>query len=167
MTDLKITDTQNSDVDEIVLMERAIDNSKFILPNTKKEHINLIKDKDVAHLIIRSKNDKIVGFVILAGLKNKNQSIEFRRIVISQKGIGIGRAAIRQIIKYCFEKLSCHRLWLDVLESNDRAIYLYKTEGFIEEGKLRDCLLISGEFKSLIIMSILENEFQGTSVSKA
>ena len=162
MNDLSICRTSEADIDAIVAMEIEIEieNSQFIFPNTKEEHYNLIIDEDIEHLVLKSKNNETSGFVILAGVKSKSKIIEFRRIVIKEKGKGFGRMAIRAIKDYCFEQLSCHRLWLDVLETNDRARHLYRSEGFKEEGKLRDCILINGKYNSLILMSLLENEYE-------
>lgn len=135
----------------------------FIFPNTKEEHFKLIGDPNIEHLLLKDKSNNLIGFVILAGVLNQNKSIEFRRIVIDKKGKGYGRRAIIEMKKYCFEELHCHRLWLDVLETNERARHLYLSEGFIEEGKLRDCILKGDEYISLIIMSILADEYGKTS----
>jgi RimJ/RimL family protein N-acetyltransferase len=61
--------------------------------------------------------------------------------------------------KIAFEKLAAHRLWLDVRQKNERAYNLYRSEGFVEEGILRECILYNGNYESLIIMSILKDEF--------
>jgi diamine N-acetyltransferase len=100
-----------------------------------------------------------VGFIIIAGLKNPHESIELKRIVIEKKGQGLGRKALKIIKKLAFEELNAHRLWLYVKEFNHRARHLYKTEGFIEEGLLRDCLKTDQRYESLIVMSILKNEY--------
>jgi RimJ/RimL family protein N-acetyltransferase len=158
MTDFQLIKTTILDLNFIVSLEN--ENLSFISPNSKKEHIDLIIDKNISHLILKSTNNTLLGFVILAGLENENRSIEFRRIVINKKGKGFGRMAIKKIKKYCFENLNCQRLWLDVLEDNERAKHLYKSEGFQEEGTLRDTVIIDGKFKSLIIMAILHNEYK-------
>ena len=165
MKTLTIHKTQKSDIDEIISMENDTENLKFILPNSKEEHFKLIDDCDIEHLVLKSDSDKIIGFVILAGIEGKNRSIEFRRIVVKSKGKGYGRMAIKKIKCYCFEKLTCHRLWLDLIETNERARYLYQSEGFKEEGRLRDCVLIDNKFNNLVIMSILENEYKSTTTS--
>lgn len=99
----------------------------------------------------------MIGHVILAGLKNSNDSIEFRRIVIAMKGRGFGKASIILIKKYCFEILNAHRIWLDVYSDNIRAVGLYKSRGFRTEGLLRDAIKQNGKYRSLKIMSILKN----------
>ncbi len=161
MNNLTISKTQAAEVPFLVAMESNIENSVFIFPNSQEEHLQLILAKDIAHLTIKSEQNEIIGFVILAGLNNPNKSIEFRRIVIEPKGKGWGRKTVQEIKKYSFETLKCHRLWLDVLEDNARARYLYQSEGFKEEGTLREAIYVDGKFKSLIIMSILVHEFKG------
>lgn len=122
-------------------MEKQEENLRFITPYDKKRHLEVIVNKDEEHLTAwDKKTGKIVGFVILAGLQNPNLSLEFRRIVIQEKRKGIGKQCLQLIKKYCFNNLKFHRLWLDVFEDNARAIHLYRSEGFIEEGKLRDVI---------------------------
>lgn len=159
MKDILIRKTTEEEIDEIVSIEANKENQQFIISNTRAEHLQLLQDKGIAHLIVKSRNNQTIGFVILGGMASYNQSIEFRRIVINEKGKGYGRKVIQSIKKYCFEELKCHRLWLDVLENNVRARHLYKTEGFVEEGILRECLLLNGKFQSLVLMSILKNEY--------
>jgi RimJ/RimL family protein N-acetyltransferase len=97
--------------------------------------------------------------VVLAGLKDTNKRIEFCRIVINQKGKGYGRKAIQKIKGHCFKKLKCHRLWLGVLATNERAKHLYLSEAFREEGRIRDAIQIDNKFKDLIIISMLAGEY--------
>lgn len=76
------------------------------------------------HFIFTSKC--IVGYIITVGLENANRNIEFKRIVICQKGKGLGRETIRLIKKLAFERFKAHGLWLDVMCKNSRALYNYK-----------------------------------------
>ncbi|WP_051473684.1 hypothetical protein [Aquimarina macrocephali] len=78
-----ICKTQEIDIDTVVSIETDIENSQFILTSSKEEHLNLIADRNIEHLILKSENNITIGFVILAGLQNNNRSIEFRRIVIN------------------------------------------------------------------------------------
>ena len=155
MPKLLIVKTKELDISEIISMENDIENSQFIFPNSKEEHLNLIKDDDIEHLLLKSDENEVIGFAILAGLKNRNRDIEFRRIVIRHKGRGFGRVAIKGIKEYGFIKLNCHRLWLDVLKSNERAIYLYKSEGFKKEGALTET-----RDASLLIYSMLKSAYK-------
>ena len=72
---------------------------------------------------------EIVGFFILA-LESDKQSVEFRRIVIARKGIGIGPAALRALEVWCIGKLQRQPIWLDVFASNLRARQVYAKLGY-------------------------------------
>jgi RimJ/RimL family protein N-acetyltransferase len=112
-------------------------------------------------LIIASQpHSQPVGFVILAGLQGEHRSIEFRRIVVTEQGKGYGRAAVRAIQRHAFDTLSAYRLWLDVKEPHTRARAVYKKEGFHYEGTLRECLKGPEGFESLVVMSVLEQQYR-------
>lgn len=99
------------------------------------------------------------GNINLIMLSMWDSGLEFRRIVISDKGHGFGRETLKLVKKIAFEQLNAHRLWLDVRYKNQKAQRLYKSEGFVEEGILRECILYHGSYESLIVMSILKSEY--------
>ena len=59
-----------------------------------------------------------------------------------------------------FRDLGAHRFWLDVKSLNHRALALYRSEGFVEEGRLRDSVKTSDGYDSLVVMSMLAAEYQ-------
>ena len=73
--------------------------------------------------------------------------------------IGYGQRALRILIKKAFEKYNAHRFCLDVFEHNQRARHVYQSVGFNEEGILRDAVKKEDRYFSLVIMSMLENEY--------
>jgi RimJ/RimL family protein N-acetyltransferase len=73
---------------------------------------------------------------------------------------GFGTKAMDLMLKHGFENLNLHRLWLQVYESNQRAIRAYEKAGFIREGKLREAQHLEGEYVDVIIMSVLRSEWQ-------
>jgi diamine N-acetyltransferase len=56
--------------------------------------------------------------------------------------------------------LHAHRFWLDVKALNVRAQALYASEGFVEEGRLRESVRLADGYESLIVMSLLDREYQ-------
>lgn len=157
---ISLRPTEANDVDFVLKAESNPENSIYVGQWTKKQHLDAILEEDILHLIIEeNKDSKPIGYIIMAGLQNPNRNIEFRRIVITEKGKGFGREALKLVKRLSFNALKAHRLWLDVREHNHRGQYLYKSEGFTEEGQLRECILNKDKFESLIIMSILENEY--------
>ena len=73
---------------------------------------------------------------------------------------GFGTKAMRLMLKHGFNNLNLHRLWLRVFENNQRAIRSYEKAGFIQEGKFRQAQYLDGKYVDVMIMSMLQNEWQ-------
>jgi RimJ/RimL family protein N-acetyltransferase len=93
-----------------------------------------------------------------AGLPQPHGSVELKRIVLQPKGQGYGRACVRLLAQMAFRDLHAHRFWLDVKAGNPRAQALYRAEGFVEEGRLRDAVRTADGYDQLIVLSMLEDE---------
>jgi RimJ/RimL family protein N-acetyltransferase len=75
-------------------------------------------------------------------------------------GRGLGTEASALILKYGFDELGLHRIWLDVFGYNERAIHVYRKLGFVEEGTLRQHLQRDGRRWDVILMGLLRDEFR-------
>jgi diamine N-acetyltransferase len=160
LDDVSLRPTTITDLDRVIQMEREDENAGFIRQWSADKHKSAISDDGMAHLVIESVSDaRILGYVILLGLDDPDGNIEFKRIVVEEKGKGYGRKAVRLVKKFAFEKLNCHRLWLEVMENNQRAYELYESEGFIPEGVHRESLKKGNKYFSLKVMSILAQEY--------
>ena len=163
MTSVRLRRTREDDLDFVLDAEHREENRAFIVPWPRERHAAALRAEDLAHLVAAGAADGgRVGYVILAGLAGTGLSVELRRIVITEKGRGYGRAAARLVKRLAFEELGAHRLWLDVKEHNRRARRLYESEGFVAEGVLRECLRTEAGFESLVVMSVLWGEYEGT-----
>ncbi len=154
---LELRKTEERDLDYVLAVEHSDENRLFVIPWSREQHLQALVDPDVAHLIVNAQTK--VGYVILAGLLGPNQSIELRRIVISEKGKGYGSAAVEMLKELVFKTYQAHRLWLDVKVQNQRARGIYEAAGFVTEGTLRECLHTENGFDSLVIMSMLRQEY--------
>ncbi|MFT4144453.1 MAG: GNAT family protein [Mobilitalea sp.] len=162
LKNIVLRNTREADINYVADFKQRPDNALYVGQWTKEQHLNSLYQEDILHLIVEDATTKEpVGYVIMAGLLDQNHNIEFRRIVISEKGKGYGRETLKLIKRLSFEQLHAHRLWLDVRLKNLIAQNLYISEGFIEEGILRDCIFYNGNYESLIVMSILETEYIG------
>jgi RimJ/RimL family protein N-acetyltransferase len=152
--------TMESDLDYVLAAEQGSENNPYVAQWTREQHQEAMKDSDILHLIIEEMVEKrTVGYMIIAGVESTHKSMEFRRIVVTDKGNGYGREALQLVKEVAFEKYTFHRLWLDVRQHNRRAQELYLSEGFIKEGLLRECVLYKGKYESIWIMSMLEEEY--------
>jgi diamine N-acetyltransferase len=153
--------TLPQNLEYVMNSERDPENSPFVGQWTLEEHKVALGNPDLLHLIAINKRDnQLIGFAILTGLQNSNHRIELKRLVITDKGKGYGKETLRLIKSIAFRQLGAHRLWLDVRSNNPRAKHVYESEGFVVEGILRESVYLNGQYLSLSVMSILENEFK-------
>jgi RimJ/RimL family protein N-acetyltransferase len=157
---VRLRRTLEDDLDFVLRAEQSAENRPFVVLWSRAQHLTALTSEDISHLIIEElSGGEPVGYIILAGLAEKNQSVEFRRIVVTEKNKGYGSEALRLIKQLAFERLNAHRLWLDVKETNERARHIYEAEGFVVEGVLRECLKGEDGFESLVVLSVLRDEY--------
>ena len=87
--------------------------------------------------------------------------------MITQKGKGYGRAVLRWVKVYTFETLCFHRLWFDVIVSNERAKALYLSEGFRIEGRFRDGWKTNQGYEDMLLLSMLKPEYDAAKYDAA
>ena len=109
-------------------METEPEAADYILAYDERRHRAEFARDDVIYLSIYRRT-KLAGFFILA-LDPDPGSIEFRRIVVAERGQGIGQAAIPLMEKYCRDALGRGRIWLDVFEFNQRGLHVYAKLGY-------------------------------------
>lgn len=115
---------------------------------------------EVLWVVADSNADRAVGHVGLYEIDHRIRTAEFA-IMIGDKsawGKGLGRACTEFTVRYGFEQLNLNRVSLQVLETNTRAQQLYRSLGFVEEGRLRQAQYKSGRYLDVVLMSILRTE---------
>jgi diamine N-acetyltransferase len=158
--------TREEDLEQILMIEHQ--NATFVGECSREKHGSIILDQSKVHLaIFENVSRELVGYAILSGLGDPHNAVEFRRLAVSKKGKGYGRDAIRLIKRLCFEKLGVHRLWLDVISDNFRAVKLYHSEGFRKEGLIRDCVRSGEEYRSIWVMALLAPEYARLSAEQS
>jgi diamine N-acetyltransferase len=132
----------------------------------EEEHLRCLAYPDVRCLIAEQNTNEVAGFAIIRGLTSEHRSLELKRIVARAPGRGLGRQMLRLLLKKAFEEYGAHRLWLDVFENNLRAQHLYSSFGFRRDGVLREAVYRDGEYYSLILMSLLDREYDSEAQEK-
>jgi diamine N-acetyltransferase len=150
--------TTAADLDFVLAAESDPEASRFVTAEPREAHEATIADPNQQHLIACEGEERL-GYVMLCGVEDPNRVIEVRRIVIVERGRGLGREALRLVVDRAFRELGAHRVWLDVLPHNERALRAYQAVGFVHEGVMREAQLVNGVHESLAIMSILEHEW--------
>lgn len=99
---------------------------------------------------------KPIGFMGLSNISKHNKNADLF-IAIGEDnyhGKGIGKIAVKWIINYGFNKLKLHKINLGVIKDNVPAINLYKSLGFITEGKMKEEVFYKGKFHDFLSMAI-------------
>jgi diamine N-acetyltransferase len=158
---VELRDTTPADLDFVMAAESDPEASAYVTVDPRERHEAVIADPNERHLIVSDGPNRL-GYVILTGVEDRSRVIEVRRIVIAERGRGHGREALRLAVEMAFGELGAHRVWLDAVPHNERALRVYRGLGFVHEGVLRDAKLANGAYESLAIMSILEHEWRGS-----
>lgn len=164
---LALRPTLLSDLDYVLAVETDGANLPFITPWERTQHESAVRFPDFRHFVVEAgPRFERAGFVILQGCRNPHRSVELKRIVLQREGQGqgLGRGCVRQLKRMAFDDLRAHRFWLDVKSLNERALALYRSEGFVEEGRLRESVRLmhtgADGYDSLVVMSMLDREYQ-------
>jgi RimJ/RimL family protein N-acetyltransferase len=114
------------------------------------------------HLAIVDDNDTYVGTISLKNIDYDASNAEYAiSMCASAHGTGAAFEATKEILRIAFEELKLHRVYLNVLEDNQRANRFYQKFGFAYEGQFREHLkLHGGELKNLNWYSMLKNEYE-------
>jgi len=81
--------------------------------------------------------------------------------VAGLRGQGLGQEITRLVLAWAFTLLGVHRVELEVLASNSRAIGCYRACGFRQEGIRRQAGLYPDGWKDFIVMAMLQSEYAG------
>ena len=162
---LRLRPTMLSDLDFVNSVEYDSQNLPFITPWERIQHEGAVRFPDFRHFIVEGGEAfASTGFVILQGCRNPQRSVELKRLVLQTKGQGYGRACVRLLKQMAFRDLHAHRFWLDIKGLNTRAQHLYRSEGFVDEGCLRESVRVSSDvadgYDSLVVMSLLDREYE-------
>jgi len=113
------------------------------------------------HIIASDKFVYPVGLARMDEIDHQNRSIRIGADIAKEfRGQGLGTQTYNLLLRYCFDFLNMHRVWLAVMNTNAIALGLYKKMGFREEGRQRDAIFRNGIYNDYILMSILEDEYR-------
>jgi diamine N-acetyltransferase len=149
----------SQDLPFILTLEARFHALGFINSDGAEAHQRQMVDPDYRYWIVEER-DAAAGYVMLRSVCSPHRNIEIRRAALVEPGKGLGRQVFSAVMTKAFDELSAHRLWMDVYDDHDRALGLYRSLGFVQEGVLRECVGWEGRFRSLVIMSMLEHEYR-------
>lgn len=114
--------------------------------------------------MIELENTKTIGMVMLEKIDLKNRTAEIAckmSAPLENRIKGDMSDALKGMIKYAFDELGLNCIIAKVLEDNILSKNLCIQVGFAVEGILRKRVYKSGNFKNVVSMSLLKEEFCG------
>lgn len=129
---------------------------------TRESHENWIRTmvetgKVVQMMICETNSRQSVGSVYVRDIDTTHHKAEYGIFigVETARGKGYGTAAAKLMIKYCFEELHLHRLFLRVYAENEQAIRSYEKAGFAREAYLHEDVYVEGKYRDIVLMGII------------
>lgn len=124
---------------------------------------------DLMRLRLRSRPDDVDWSVESAGqcigstrlrvdTGNHRAMFSIGIFVPDMRGMGLGREITRLVVRWGLLDLGLHRVELDVLSTNERAISCYRACGFVHEGTRRQAELYPDGWRDFLVMALLPDD---------
>lgn len=160
----------DEDTDEIVrwrnleeVRKRFIYQKPFTAQGHREWIQNMVETGKVVQLMICDLyTDRPLGSVYVRDIDREHSKGEYGIFIGEDdaRGRGVGTVAARLMLRYCFGEMKLHRVFLRALADNLQAIRSYEKAGFQREALLREDVKINEEYRDVILMGILESEYQ-------
>lgn len=167
---VRIRPIQMCDADDVVrwrnsqqVQQHFIDRRPFTREGQERWISEQVRSGHVAQFIIELLPEKrSVGSVYLRDIDSQHHKAEYGIFIGEEdaRGNGCGTKAAKLILRYAFETLGLHRVFLRVLADNPAAAASYRKAGFVREGCFRDDVFVDGNYVDVIFMSMLREEWE-------
>lgn len=135
---------------------------------TREGHENWIRNmvdtgRVVQMIICDLETDRPLGSVYIRDIDRRHNKAEYGIFIgeADGRGRGVGTAAARLMLRYCFEEQGLNRVYLRALSDNLQAIRSYEKAGFVREGYLREDVCIDGSYRDIVWMAALKETKAG------
>ncbi len=140
-------------------------------PFTREGHENWIRTmidtgRVVQMIICQVGEGTPLGSVYIRDIDRTHNKAEYGIFIgdAAARGRGLGTAAARLMLRYCFQEEGLHRIYLRALSDNAQAIRSYEKAGFHREACLRDDVRIDGVYRDIIWMAVLRTDWEEAGV---
>lgn len=118
-----------------------------------------IQDQSERRFVVVSQEERM-GLVELVEINLIHRSAEIQ-IIIDPKfqGRGLASIAMNKALRYGFNVLNLHKVYLYVDKDNAKAVHIYAKLGFKPEGELVDEFFASGAYRTALRMYMLQPQY--------
>lgn len=113
-------------------------------------------------MIIDKTSKEAIGVLGMMGIDHVNKNAEIGITIgnISFWGKPQPKEAFSLVLQFLFQQFNMHMVYLQVFDSNIRAIRFFEKFGFRRDGIRRECVYAHGAYHSIMMMSLLKQEFE-------
>lgn len=115
----------------------------------------------VDFIIVFKETETPIGFAGYVGIDWVNRKAEpFIAIGSTDHwGLGLGTEIVSKLLDYGFNEMGLNRQYGFVLDNNPGALKMDLRAGFLEEGLLKDDVMIHGEYHDRIMLGVTKSKF--------
>lgn len=120
----------------------------------------IFNSADIKLAVCLTDNNLHIGNVYLTDINYINRTAESHIMIGNPDywGQGLGKEALLQILHYGFEERGLNRVYAHINADNASSLRLHEKCGYKREGLLRQAIFKNGQFKDVVVMSILKDE---------
>lgn len=103
-----------------------------------------------------------IGTVGLVHIDWRNRKAEWGRLLIYPEKYrhgGCGSEIESLILRYVFDHMNLNRLYCEVFADNEKVVTLHKRFGFKEEGRFRQHIFKNGQYRDVVYLALLREEY--------
>lgn len=128
----------------------------------KKRYEQTLEDRSIRAFSIDLEGHQIGG-ARFSRIDGRNLSAEISLFIGLPElwDQGLGSDVLQTLLRFGFEQMNLHRVYLHVYAENERARRLCEKAGFRPEGRWRQAEFRRGRYHDLLWMSLLRDEWTG------
>jgi len=169
--DILLREMESVDTPDIVrwrnsdaVRKNFIDQNLFTEESHEKWLNNVVKAGRAKQFVICIQKDDgeyiPVGSVYFRDLDNPHHKAEYGIFIgeSDARGKHVGSRVAGMMLRYGFEEMKLHRIFLRVYADNAAAIKSYENAGFVREALLHDDVFVNGEYRDIVLMAAVNPE---------
>jgi diamine N-acetyltransferase len=138
-----------------------------VYPSTEKgmeefyERCQKTEDR-IWFVIVDKETGKVIGETGFLRMFMPWRTTDFSLVIWDKEywSKGYGKEIAALMLEYGFNSLNIHRMAIGVVGFNQNALKLWKSIGFVEEGRQKDGYFVNGEYSDFVMLYLLEDDYR-------